>query len=126
MMTTREVMIMGLAEAVLLARTEEELVESTEALGRYLEHVRRAEGLPDTMGPGWNRPAPASTHDVTATLINAAARVAENDSWEGTITWTLPDDDEPELEGAEFGLMARYRIGNRDGQGGLRVYEGPQ
>jgi hypothetical protein len=30
--------------------------------------------------------------------------------------------DEPELEGADFGVLARYRIGNLDGQGSLRVF----
>lgn len=71
---------------------------------------------------GWNRPAPADTEDVLGVLAEAAERVAIGDSFEGFITWVMPTD-EPELEGSEFGLIARYRIGNLDGQGGLRVYE---
>lgn len=75
----------------------------------------------DAMPAGWNRPAPASTSELVRTLLDVVSRVHAGDSWEGTITYCMPTD-EPELEGADFGLVARYRIGNLDGQGGLRVF----
>lgn len=76
----------------------------------------------DPMPAGWNRPAPATRSGLVATLRDALAHVQDGDSWEGTISWSMPTD-EPELEGSEFGLIARYRIGNLQGQGGVRVYQ---
>lgn len=87
----------------------------------FAAHVRHVEGIPDTMGAGWNRPAPATTEDLAGVLDDALTRVVAGDSFEGTITWEMPTG-EPELEGFDFGLIARYRVGNLDGQGGLRVY----
>jgi hypothetical protein len=87
----------------------------------FVNEVKRQEGIPDTMGAGWNRPARAGTDDVVGTLTDAAERVAIGDSFEGFVMWEMPMG-EPELEGADFGLTARYRVGNLDGQGGLRTY----
>jgi hypothetical protein len=90
--------------------------------GRVLaKQIRKQEEIADTLEPGWNRPAPANVDDVVGVLEDAAERVAMGDSFEGTITWTMATD-EPELEDAAFGMVARYRIGNLQGQGGLRVY----
>jgi len=75
----------------------------------------------DDMPAGWNRPAPASTSELVRVLLDVVSRVHMGDSFEGTITYTMPTD-EPELAGADFALVARYRIGNLDGQGGLRVF----
>lgn len=75
------------------------------------------------MDYGWNVPAPATQDEVEAELRRALMHVAANDSFEGTITWTMPyPPEEPWLEGADFGLIARYRVGNRDGQGGVHVF----
>lgn len=87
----------------------------------FARQVREQEGIPDTMPAGWNRPAPASLRELCDVLEDASERVGIGDSFEGTITWVMPTD-EVELAGAEFGLVARYRVGNLDGQGGVRVF----
>lgn len=73
---------------------------------------------------GWNRPAPASLADLLRVLDDVHEHIAAGDSFEGFVMYSMPDPDEPELAGADFGLVARYRIGNLDGQGGLRVWQG--
>jgi hypothetical protein len=104
----------GLADAkqtgeAMDARTTAKTIAEAIYAGRLLvNQIRKHEGIADTLEPGWNRPAPANVDDVVGVL-------------EGTITWTMPTD-EPELEDAAFGMVARYRIGNLQGQGGLRVY----
>lgn len=70
---------------------------------------------------GWNEPAPATRHEVVDVLRDAADAVELGDSFEGFIAWSMPTD-EPELADADFGMFARYRVGNREGQGGLRVF----
>ena len=114
MITPHEEHLINLARLLLSNPTDEGTCELVQReLDAFVER--------DAMPAGWNRPAPASLAELVDVLHDAYDRVAEGDSWEGTITWTMPTD-EPELEGADFGLMARYRIGNRDGQGGLRVF----
>lgn len=75
----------------------------------------------DPMPAGWNRPAPATQDQLVAVLEDALEHVRVRDSFEGFIQWSMPTD-EPELQDADFGLMARYRVGNSMGQGGLRVF----
>jgi hypothetical protein len=99
----------------------ERIARSVFAARAFVRTIRENESLPDTLEPGWNRPAPANVDDVVGVLEDAAERVGMGDSFEGTITWEMPTG-EPELEGADFGLIARYRIGNLQGQGGLRVF----
>jgi hypothetical protein len=76
----------------------------------------------DDLPAGWNRPAPASTEDLTAVLHDALERVSIGDSFEGFVEWLMPFD-EPELAGADFAVRARYRVGNLHGQGGMRVFQ---
>ena len=45
-------------------------------------------------------------------------RIEVGDSWEGWIEWLLPDASAPADIVAE--VRARYRIGNTEGQGGMR------
>jgi hypothetical protein len=114
MITPRE---QHLVELLRLLLTGHEHAETRELVQRELDaFVER-----DPMPAGWNRPAPASTGELVRVLLDAVARVHAGDSYEGTITWVMPTD-EPELEGADFGVLARYRIGNLDGQGSLRVF----
>jgi hypothetical protein len=101
--------------------TAKAIAEAIYAGRQFVNQIRRQEGIADTLEPGWSRPAPANIDDVVGVLEDAAERVAMGDSFEGTITWTMATD-EPELEDAAFGMVARYRIGNLQGQGGLRVY----
>lgn len=74
-----------------------------------------------TIALGWNLPAPASKEELVEVLKDALLSVGRGDSFEGSITWSMPTD-EPWLQDADFGLVARYRIGNLDGQGGLRAF----
>jgi len=97
-------------------------VASERQMGADLKQVLDAE---DPMSAaGWNRPAPATVEQLLDVLEDVRAAVAEGDSFEGFVAWSMPDPDEPELAGADFGLVARYRIGNLQGQGGLRVFQG--
>src|SRR4051794_117312 len=74
---------------------------------------------------GWNVPAPCTQAELVSVLEDALERVRAGDSWEGTITWVMPTD-EAWLQISEFGLIARYRIGNSLGQGGLRAFSKPR
>lgn len=62
-----------------------------------------------------------SKEQLLAILDDIRARVAEGDSFEGSIEYLMP---EPlGLEG-DFAVVASYRIGNTMGQGGLRLIRG--
>lgn len=75
-----------------------------------------------TVELGWNLPAPASWKDMENLLTDVLLSVSRGDSWEGTVTWTMPTD-EPWLQEADCGVVARYRVGNLEhGQGFLRAY----
>lgn len=77
------------------------------------------------------KPKPVSREGLVAILRDMADSVAVQDSFEGSIEYSIPTEDEdaavvasdlmlPEREGA-FMVRASYRIGNRDGQGGVRM-----
>ena len=51
-------------------------------------------------------------------LDDIRARVVADDSFEGSLSYELPDDDDP-ADG--FRVQASYRTGNSMGQGGLRM-----
>lgn len=125
MISDREVVMLGLIDALVrearVQGVEPEVAAAIANLDLFARRMLELEDMPDTLPAGWNRPAPATTSEVVRALIAAAGSVVDGDSFEGTITWTMPTD-EPELEGAEFGLVARWRVGNRDGQGGVRVF----
>jgi hypothetical protein len=61
-------------------------------------------------------------------LNDMMKRVLEGDSYEGSIQYTMPEPATPEEEragwpraDAEFWVIATYRIGNLQGQGGMRL-----
>jgi len=56
--------------------------------------------------------------DLVGLLEDITARVRAGDSFEGSITWALPED--PAAPPTSFDVMASYRIGNLQGQGGMR------
>lgn len=63
---------------------------------------------------------PMTTDGLLAVLDDMRRRVAEGDSFEGSIEYLMPgplglDPD------AEFAVMASYRVGNLMGQGGVRL-----
>jgi hypothetical protein len=56
---------------------------------------------------------------LTGLLEDITARVRAGDSFEGTITWSIPED--PGADPQSFDVTASYRTGNLEGQGGMRV-----
>lgn len=67
------------------------------------------------------RPAQLTHQELVEVLTDILTSVHMGDSLEGHITYTLADTPgDPDSEG-KWDVHARYRIGNRDGQGGYRV-----
>ncbi len=70
------------------------------------------------------RPVPINMgHEALIDVLeDILERVRVGDSFEGHITWSLP-----EAEGADprsFDVLAAYRVGNLQGQGGMRMING--
>lgn len=55
--------------------------------------------------------------EVLTILDDIRARLAAGDSWEGSFSYLLSEDG--------WDVRAAYRIGNRDGQGGMRLIGPP-
>lgn len=58
--------------------------------------------------------------DLKKVLQDIAERVGEGDSFEGNLSYTGLT---PGLERDEFEVSAAYRVGNLEGQGGMRIIE---
>jgi hypothetical protein len=58
--------------------------------------------------------------DLAMTLRDMAARVAAGDSFEGSIRYLMPTEEDAR-DGAYAVVAASYRIGNTMGQGGVRL-----
>ena len=66
-----------------------------------------------------NYPVPVSRESLLAVLDDIRHHVAHGDSFEGSLEYLMPEPgDPPEVE---FRLRAAYRIGNLQGQGGMRM-----
>lgn len=70
-----------------------------------------------------NRPVPMSKRQLLEVLDDIRARVADDDSWEGYLRYSVPE--EPG-DGVAFDVQAGYRIGNSMGQGGFRLIAGEE
>jgi hypothetical protein len=68
-----------------------------------------------------NRPVPMSKTQLLKVLDDIRAHVADDDSWEGSLQYSIPE--EPR-DGVDFDVHAGYRIGNSLGQGGFRLIAG--
>lgn len=70
-------------------------------------------------------PQPMTKAELLAVLMDMVELVEQDDSFEGWINYTSPDDF---LAGVhEFDVVAGYRVGNRDGgQGGFRMIGTPR
>lgn len=66
-----------------------------------------------------NRPVPMSQQDLAALLQDMLDRVKVGDSLEGSIEYALPYIGDPEDTYAM--VRAVYRVGNLQGQGGMRM-----
>jgi hypothetical protein len=64
------------------------------------------------------RPVPMSQETFVAILEDITAHVQAGDSFEGFIEYLMPESVE---EGKDFAVRASYRIGNLQGQGGMRM-----
>ncbi len=63
----------------------------------------------------------ATKQQLLGILDDVRRHIEEGDSFEGTITYTIPDfADVPRVD---FFVEARYRVGNREGQGSLRIID---
>lgn len=67
-----------------------------------------------------NTPVPMSQAQLCDTLRDMLEHVAASDSFEGSIEYLMPTDEEVP-EGTYALVRASYRIGNSEGQGGVRV-----
>lgn len=69
-------------------------------------------------------PINISHDELVGILEDILTRVRAGDSFEGHITWSLPvaEDAEPR----SFDVITAYRIGNLQGQGGMRMLNGWQ
>lgn len=72
------------------------------------------------MGSDYEGRRPLTRDELAAELHRIADSVAAGDSFEGSIDYTCMLE---ELPPGEFQLRGAVRIGNRDGQGGMRLYE---
>jgi hypothetical protein len=63
-------------------------------------------------------PAGLSKDELLAVIDDIRARIAANDSFEGHLTWSFP---EQSGDIFAFDVTASYRVGNSMGQGGMRV-----
>jgi hypothetical protein len=62
---------------------------------------------------------PMTRHELLALLDDIRRRVEAGDSFEGFINYLMPTEDvAPDVE---FMVEARYRVGNLQGQGGMRM-----
>jgi len=71
-----------------------------------------------------NDPVPSTYAEVAAVLRQMATLVELGDSFEGSIEYLMPAPVEDESQPGEYPevmLRAAFRIGNRDGQGGMRI-----
>lgn len=64
-------------------------------------------------------PVTLSREDLLAVLDDIRERVATGDSFEGHIEWLIPDDES--ASAGSFDVRGAYRVGNTQGQGGMRV-----
>ncbi len=63
-----------------------------------------------------------SKEGLLSILDDIRKRVIEDDSFEGFLSYSCMIEEIP-CERHEFEVEARYRIGNQDGQGGVRIIE---
>lgn len=70
-----------------------------------------------------NRPVPMSKRQLLEVLDDIRARVADDDSWEGYLRYSVPEE---RGDGVAFDVQAGYRVGNSMGQGGFRLIAGEE
>lgn len=66
-----------------------------------------------------NFPVPVTKSELLDILSNIRAHVEANDSFEGSLEYSMPEPGDPPE--ADFRLRAVWRVGNTMGQGGVRA-----
>lgn len=68
-------------------------------------------------------PVPMTKDQLIETLEVMIEHIRQGDSYEGNVQYLMPYDDESGeiIEGADFVVSAAYRVGNLQGQGGMRM-----
>ena len=64
------------------------------------------------------KPVYMTQEELLDVIDDIRQRVAAGDSYEGFLNYLLPDEDDPPQG---FRVEARWRVGNLQGQGGMRV-----
>jgi hypothetical protein len=69
-----------------------------------------------------NTPVPVTRDELLDIIDDIRRRVSAGDSYEGSFEYLMPFDNDMEpIEGADFVVTAAYRVGNLQGQGGMRM-----
>lgn len=68
-----------------------------------------------------NLPVPLSQGDLVLVLREMADRIEVGDSFEGSIEYSMPIDEQDIPEDTYAMVRAAFRVGNRQGQGGMKV-----
>ena len=67
-------------------------------------------------------PVPMTKDQLVETLETMIEHIRQGDSYEGNLQYLMPFTDDMEIiEGADFVVSAAYRVGNLQGQGGMRM-----
>jgi len=100
------------------------------SLADYVEQALDEIKRIDPLHSGSNKPIESTYDEVAALLRDMSERVALGDSFEGSIEYSMPDvpewaqRGEPKPDGwrdPDVLVRAVYRIGNTQGQGGVRI-----
>jgi hypothetical protein len=65
-------------------------------------------------------PCSMSHENFVSMLEDLLARVREGDSFEGSLEYAIPEDEDAPAR--SFSVRASYRVGNLQGQGGMRMH----
>lgn len=78
-------------------------------------------GLPQREEPRQMHPAPVTMTrgELMSVLDDIRSRVDTGDSFEGNLTYAIPEDESAPPD--SFDVVAMYRVGNSQGQGGMRM-----
>ena len=66
-------------------------------------------------------PAILDKEQLVKLLHHIADLVESGDSFEGMLEYLIPDEEEQSTEGLTFAVRSRFRVGNSEGQGGMRI-----
>jgi hypothetical protein len=71
-----------------------------------------------------NKPVPLTQEQLTELLADILDHIRDGDSFEGHLEYSMPDPDDSPPDGTYAMVRAAYRVGNLQGQGGMRMVGG--